>query len=152
MISDYSRYYGCVFVQLIEHRPRIVVEKLDVGPQGVYLIDKQVPLYIKFSRRRRGPWAFTFLSDHQICCEELAKRFGHYITAFVCGADGIVALDDAQLREVLDNKCDDQEGVTVRRKLRHMYSVSGTSGKLARKVSNSLVTLIGKLTDGGASN
>jgi hypothetical protein len=55
-------------------------------------------------------------------------------------------LDNLQLGEVLDDKIDDQEGVAIRRGLRRMYSVSGTNGKLTRKVSrDSLVALVDRL-------
>lgn len=147
MIPDYSRYYGCVFTELVEGRLRLNIERLSVGIQGVYLLEKSLPLYVKFSRTRRGPWAFTFQSDHQMCLDALKKQFGQYIAAFVCGSDGIVALDDRQLREILDDTFENQEGVTIRRKLRRMYSVSGTNGQLARKVGrDSLISLVDRLT------
>ena len=147
MIPDYNRYYGCVFTQLAENRPKICIERISVDTQGVYLIDNAIPIYIKFSRSRRGPWAFTFQSEHQICCDSLAKRFGSFVVALVCGADGIAALDDQQLRTILDDQFNYQEGITVRRKLGHMYSVTGKNGKLARKVGrDSLSALIDRLT------
>jgi hypothetical protein len=153
MISDHSRYCGCVFTQLIEGLGRIDIEKIDVGIHGVYLIAKSVPLYIKFSRRRKGPWTFNFHFDHQVCCDDLSKRFGACVIAFVCGTDGIVALDNVQLREVLDEKFDEQEALTIRRRLRHMYSVSGKDGALARKVGrDALVSLLGKLLDHSGSD
>lgn len=146
MITDYSRYYGYVFTQLIEGLGRIEVEKLDGGIQGFYLLSKSVPLYIKFSRSRKGPWSFNFHYDHQVRCDELSKQHGSCVVAFVCGTDGIVALDNVQMREVLDEKFDEQESVTIRRKLRHMYSVSGKDGKLDHKVSrDSLILLLNKL-------
>lgn len=151
MIPDYNRYYGCVFTQLVENRPSLGIEKLSLGVQGVYLLERSVPLYIKFSRNRKGPWAFTFQSDHQICFSGLVNQFGACITAFVCGTDGIVALDNLQLAEVLDDKLDDQEGITIRRKLRHMYSVTGKNGKLARKVGrDSLLAAVDRLAPGPA--
>src|SRR5687767_10092877 len=108
MIPDYNRYYGCVFTQLIESRSSSRIEKLNVGVQGVYLLDGSFPLYIKFSRYRKGAWPFTFLSDHQVCFGTHVKQFGTCIAVFVCGSDGNVALDDLQLGEVLDDKIDDQ--------------------------------------------
>ena len=142
MIPDYNRYYGCVFVQLLEQRPKLVVEKMSVDVQGFYLLERSLPLYVKFSRSRRGPWGFNFQAEHQFRCDELAKQFGTVVTALVCGADGIVALDHQQLREVLDSHFDDQEGVTVRRKLGQMYSVTGKDGKLARKISRDSLAVV----------
>lgn len=146
MIPDYNRYYGCVFTHLAEGRSKVCIEKLSVDVQGFYLIDATVPIYIKFSRSRRGPWAFTFQSEHQVCCDKLSAQFGAVVVALVCGADGIVALDDQQLRTVLDDQFDDQEGIAVRRKLGQMYSVTGKNGKLARKVGrDSLIAVVDRL-------
>lgn len=148
MLPDYNRYHGCVFMQLLERRPAITVEKISADAQGVYLLEKSIPLYVKFSRSRRGPWAFTFQAEHQVRCDELSKQFGTVITALVCGTDGIVALDHKELRSVLDDQVDDQEGVTIRRKLGHMYSVAGKNGKLARKVGrDSLAVLVERLSN-----
>ena len=142
MIPDYNRYYGCVFTQLVENRSSITLQKLDVGIQGFYLIAGSIPLYIKYSRRRKGPWSFNFHADHQICCDELCKKFGGCLIAFVCGSDGVLALDNIQMREVLDDKFGEQEAISVRRKLGHMYSVSGKDGKLDRKVARDSLALL----------
>jgi hypothetical protein len=60
----------------------------------------------------------------------------------------VVALNYAQVREVLDDQFEEQEGISVRRKLNQMYSIGGTNGRLAQKVArDSLIQLISLLAE-----
>jgi len=67
--------------------------------------------------------------------------------ALVSGNDGIVALTDSQIRQILDDSFEEQESISVRRKLNHMYSVKGSNRELSRKVSRDslMSTLAGLL-------
>jgi hypothetical protein len=150
MLPDYARYNGSALVQIIDHcLVPISIEKLSDAPQGFYLLAGKAPLYLKFSRRRKGPWGFTVHREHQIHYQRLVDRYGDCILALVCGKDGIAALNYAQVREVLDDNFEDQEGVTVRRRLNHMYSVVGTNGRLSSKIArdaliNQISLMLGK--------
>jgi hypothetical protein len=136
MLPDYGRYYGSALTQIVDHCVApIAIARLDVGVQGYYLLNNKVPLYIKFSRNRRSPWSFTFQRDHQIQYQKIVDGYGDCILALVCGKDGIAALNFAQMREVLDGQFEEQEGISVRRKLNRMYSIGGTNGKLSKKVA-----------------
>lgn len=136
MLPDYSRYYGSAITHILEQYGKpISIGKLQVGYQGFYLINGKAPIYIKFSRNRKGPWGFNFRRDHQLQYRQLVARYGDCITALVCGNDGIVALTDFHIRQILDDTVEEQESVSVRRKLNHMYSVKGSNGELSQKVS-----------------
>jgi uncharacterized protein YifE (UPF0438 family) len=136
MLPDYGRYYGSALTHIVDQYGKAIsIEKLSVGIQGFYLLNGKSPLYIKFSRSRKGPWSFNFHRDHQIKYQQLVETYGDCITALVCGKDGIVALNDSQMRQVLDQHLDEQESVSVRRKLNHMYSVNGSNGELSQKIS-----------------
>jgi hypothetical protein len=147
MLPDYARYYGSALVYIVDQYAKALsIERLSVGIQGFYLLNGRAPLYIKFSRGRKGPWSFNFQVDHQIQYRQLVGTYSDCITALVCGKDGIVALNDAQLRQVLGDRCSEQQGVTVRRKLNHMYSVSGSNGELSQKISkDSLISHLAAL-------
>jgi len=151
MLPDYGRYYGSALTHIIDqHGKAVAIEKLSTGVQGFYLLNGKAPLYIKFSRSRRGPWSFNFRRDHQIQYRQLVETYGDCITALVCGKDGIVALNDAQVRQILDDHFSEQESVNVRRKLNHMYSVNGSNGELSQKISrDSLISHLGTLLGGG---
>jgi hypothetical protein len=144
MLPDYGRYYGSALTHIVDQIGKaILIEKVSMSPQGFYLLNKRAPLYIKFSRSRKGPWSFNFRRDHQIQYRQLVEAYGDCVTALVCGKDGIVALNDAQIRQILDDHLDEQEIVSVRRKLNHMYSVNGSNGELSQKVSrDSLMSLL----------
>lgn len=156
MLPDYGRYYGSVFTHIVDqYGAAVSVEKLSVGVQGFYLLNGKTPLYVKFSRSRKGPWSFNFRRDHQTEYQQLVRTYGDCITALVCGKDGIVALNDLQIRQILDQEFEEQESVSVRRKLNHMYSVRGANGELSQKVSrDSLLSHLGILTkeDEAAAN
>jgi hypothetical protein len=152
MLPDYGRYYGSALTQIVDqHGKAIAIEKLSTGVQGFYLLNGKAPLYIKFSRSRKGPWSFNFRRDHQIQYRQLVEAYGDCITALVCGKDGIVALHDAQIHQILDDYLDEQENVSVRRKLNHMYSVTGSNGELPEKISrDSLMSLLDIFLEGRA--
>jgi hypothetical protein len=141
MLPDYGRYYGSAFTHIIDHFPApVTIARLNVEVQGYYLLNGKVPLYIKFSRSRRGPWTFTFHSEHQLQYQKITDEFGDCVLALICGKDGIAALDRAQVREVLDDQFEEQEAIIVRRKLNQMYSIGGTNGKLPSKVARDSLT------------
>jgi len=136
MLPDYSRYYGSALIHIVDQYGKpISITKLQVGYQGFYLINDRAPIYIKFSRSRKGPWGFNFHRDHQLQYRLLVEKYKDCITALICGNDGIVALTDFQVRQILDDDVEKQESVSVRRKLNHMYSVKGSNGELSQKVS-----------------
>jgi hypothetical protein len=147
MLPDYGRYYGSALTHIVDHcLTPVTISRLEIGVQGYYLLNGKVPLYIKFCRNRKGPWGFTFQRDHQIQYQRVVDEYGDCVLALVCGMDGIVALGFAQVREVLDNQFEDQEGISVRRKLNRMYSVGGTNGKLPGKVArDSLMQHVSRL-------
>ncbi len=143
-ISDAARYYGCVLHTLTNHfSDGVRVRPSPVLLQGAYLLDDKVPLHIKFSRSRKGPWSFNFHHDHQLAYQKLVEEYGDCVTVFVCGADGMPAVSNAQLREFLDHNFEEQEAVSVRRRLGHMYAISGKDGRLKGKVGRgSLLALV----------
>ncbi len=136
MLPDYGRYYGSALIHIVEQYGKAIsIAKLQIGLHGFYLLNGKAPVFIKFSRNRKGPWGFTFSRDHQLQYRQLVEQYRDCITALVCGNDGIVALNDSQINQILDDKFDEQESVSVRRKLNHMYSVKGSNGELSQKVS-----------------
>jgi len=77
---------------------------------------------------------------------ELVRVFGNCVTAFVCGNDGVVAVAHDQIRQFLNEDFEEQESVSIRRKLHHMYSIRGRHGSLDKKVGrDSFVKLVGGL-------
>lgn len=146
MITENSRYYGCVLHQLIEQQDLLVtIQRLSCDILGFYLVNGNLPLYIKYSTSRTGPWIFNFQMPHQECQEELFNTYGECITVFVCGRDGIAALPYVELKKILDENFEQQEVVSIRRRHNHMYQIKGRNGALDRKLSrNSFLDIIKK--------
>ncbi|MGR9168608.1 hypothetical protein [Rhizobium sp. KDH_Rht_773_N] len=150
MISDASRYYGCVLHQVIEQPGQhVTIRRLNGDIPGFYLMNGNLPFYIKYSTSRTGPWSFNFQMAHQERQKELFDSYGECVTAFVCGRDGIAALPYTELQKVLDGNFELQEGVSIRRRHNQMYQIKGRNGALDRKVSrSSLSEILEKYNEG----
>ena len=140
MISDACRYYGSALSSIVElSSGPVSIQKLSKQYAGFYLINEFLPIYIKYSTSRRGPWTFNFQRAHQELQESYCCSYGECMVVFVCGKDGVAALTHLDFRKVLDDFFEEQESVTIKRKHNEMYRVRGSNGTLERKVSrNSL--------------
>jgi hypothetical protein len=136
MIPDIARYHGSFFILLFEHlNEEVSVRKLPVFGTGYYLISESVPVYLKMSARRSGPWTFNFFRSHQQTQQDLFTQFGECFTCLICGKDGIAGLSMRELRDVLDDNFEEQECISVRRKLKTMYQIKGRDGALEHRLS-----------------
>lgn len=140
MISETARYHGSFFVLLIEALsvPVTLTQLRDYGA-GFYLLGGSVPLYVKHSTKRHGPWTFNFYQVHQELQDELFREYGECITCLVCGRDGVAGLRMKEMRQVLDHSFEEQECISVKRRLKTMYQVKGRDGALDKKVSRNSV-------------
>jgi len=147
MLRDYDKYYGCAFSRLIDRiEVGIAVRRLPERSQGFYLIEGTLPIVLKYSKSRRGPWTFSFGSEQLRDYCAVHEEYRLCVVAFVCGGDGIAALDDDQFSAVLDVHSKAQEAVSIRRRLKEMYSVGGSQGVLPEKISrDSLFESVQKL-------
>src|SRR5580704_3214716 len=123
MIRDRERYSGCVFSHLIDKwEGSLCFQRLREEGVGFYLIADTVPVFIKYSKARRGPWTFTFQPEHLTAYRRVVGVYGKCIAAFVCGSDGIAAVDHNQFRQLADPASEVQEAIVVRRRLKEMYA------------------------------
>ncbi|WP_417830100.1 hypothetical protein [Thalassospira sp.] len=140
MISSTARAHGAFFVLLFDEMKKPVsVQKITEAGAGYYLLNGNVPVYLKLSTKRKGPWYFNFFHSHQLAQQKLFEQYGECFTCLVCGQDGIVGLSMGEFREVLDANFEEQECVAVRRKLKTMYEIRGRDGALSRRVSRGAV-------------
>ena len=135
MIRDYDRYYGSVLSQLVErHGFAITFQRLGEFAHGFYLVDNANPLYIKYSTSRTGPWTFNFASEHLADVRRVVSQYGSCTIGLVCGKDGIAGVSVDDLATVVAIESKDQEALSIRRKRKQMYSLSGSKGNLGGKV------------------
>lgn len=144
MISDTYKYHGAALAFLIDslNKP-LMIENICDDKHGFFLICGQCPLYLKFSRSRRGYWNFSFSDEHQLLYSDLVEKYGDCIVGLICGADGVIGIKHEQMKQLIHFSLEKAENVSVKRKLRGTYSISGSKGKLKRQLNrNSLPTAI----------
>jgi hypothetical protein len=136
MIPDTARYHGSFFVLLFDRSDvPISVERISSFGPGFYLLEQRIPVYLKLSSKRKGPWIFNFLRSHQEAQKRLFGEYGECFTCLICSVDGIVGLNMNELREVLNDDFEEQEAISVRRRLNSMYQIKGRNGVLENRIS-----------------
>jgi len=136
MIKEYEYLHGVVFNRLCNvFEMELSIKPLNKKGYSAYILNNKAGLYIKYSGKRLTPWRFTFLKSHHEEIEKMYTRFGEVFIALVCYLDGIVMLNYAELKTILDHAHKDSEWLNISRRKNKMYSVTGTDGTLDFKVS-----------------
>ena len=136
-IKEIELYYGVVFSRLANCGVPLSIEPLTYETKGIYLTNRSLPLYIKYTSKRLSPWHFSFTVSHQDDLQKAKLKFGSAFLIFVCGYDGICCLEFDQFKQVLDHVHENTEWVRIARKKKESYSISGTDGELKGKISDS---------------
>jgi hypothetical protein len=141
MISYNSKYIGSAIVSMIDScHDGLYIKRIVDDKSGFYLINNKLPILCKYSTKRTNPWSFSFKSDVLGIYLSLKQRYNVCLIILVCGIDGILALDSFQVQEIIDlKKPSDQKRISVTRKLRKMYYISGSDGTMKNKISQSSV-------------
>ncbi|MBU1852335.1 MAG: hypothetical protein KJ995_08035 [Candidatus Omnitrophica bacterium] len=136
-IREIESVYGAVLYRLINNSGRALsVGYIPNDSRGFFLVNEKVPLCIKYATKKISPWVFTFTKKQQDDLQEVRDIYGSAVIVFVCGHDGVCAVRFDEFKEVLDYYHEEVENVTVRRKRREKYSVSGSDGELKHKVGD----------------
>ena len=94
MISDTSRYHGSFLALLLDRvGDPISLRRLRDAGSGYYLIDETVPICLKATAKRKGPWTFNFSRSHQEVLEALFRRYGTLVICLICGKDGVARFE-----------------------------------------------------------
>lgn len=144
MIAEALRYYGCVLHQIVDTMPGTVgLKKFDDAVPGFFLVSERLPLHVKYSTARKGPWGFNFQPSHRRALDAANADFGGCVIVLVCAKDGMVAIDYDDLYGLFEGDGSLQENVSVRRGHREMYELRGPKGVLGRKLGrNSLAPVL----------
>ena len=139
MISESARYHGSFFALLFEYFDKsIPVKKID-SIRGLYLLGESLPILLKYRRKRKSPWQFNFMRSHQEDLEKLYQSYGECLIALMCGSDGIAGLNMVEMRQVLDEYFEEQEGISISRSLRGMYHIKGRDGILKHRIGQDAI-------------
>jgi hypothetical protein len=107
MTKDFEFYHGVVFARILHATKRQVSIKLFPSPSNAsYIVDNSIGLYIKHSTKRLTPWHFTFKREHQAELELMKSQCNSIFLILVCHDDGIVCLDESELKQILDEQHD----------------------------------------------
>jgi hypothetical protein len=138
MIREFEFYHGLVFSRLIHaYDGQIEIKPYPTPSNSSYILNGKVGLYIKYSAKRMTPWGFSFKQNHQEEIHDMRSKLSSVFVLLVCNDDGIVCLNERELRQVLDDEFLATESIRVHRNPREKYSVSGTDGKLKLKIGES---------------
>ena len=138
MIKEFEFYHGLVFSRIIHtYNGQIEIKPYPTQSNSSYILNDKVGLYIKYSTKRMTPWHFSFRQQHQEEIQEMQAKLSSVFVLLVCNDDGIVCINDKELKQVLDENFLPVESIRIGRKPREKYSVSGTDGKLKLKIGES---------------
>lgn len=147
MISDTAKFHGAALISLLEEIDSgIRIRRLFSDNLGFYILNEKIPIFLKYASKRESPWSFTFHPDHLDRYRHLNSEYGDCLMIMICGSDGIVALDYSEMSGIvlLDRNC--KKSISIARKLKHMYCVSGTDGVVNKRISKkSLFDLVKQL-------
>ena len=136
MIKEVERYHGIALARLIRDGEAVHRIRRHSSVRSAYVLDEAVGLYVKYSTSRLSPWTFNFRVEHRNEMAELNVEVGALYVVLVCGKDGIVALDQGEVLQLLGERDDYVEWVRVDRTRNQKYGVSGSAGRLALKVAD----------------
>ena len=136
MIQEVERYHGIVLARMVRDEAAGYHIRRHSTVRSAYVIDERLGLYVKYCTSRLSPWAFTFSRGQRRELVDLGQELTRVCVVLVCGQDGVVALTDSEVVQVLGEAVDDQ-WIRVDRRRSQMYGVSGSYGRLPVKVADS---------------
>lgn len=134
MVREYEFYHGAAIARLVSISRDLQVKRLDRVGAGCYEFNRTIGSMIKYATDRLTPWGFTFQAEHKRMLKDLQATYGTILLLLVCKDDGIVALDYDAITQLIGSGAG-VSAVSVSRRPRQMYQVSGTLGRLSRKLA-----------------
>ena len=144
-INEEVKSHGYVMLQIWEALSSKVPNanfNISTGDsRSAYILSANVPailgkgkktsagVFVKISNKRASPWRYSFVKEHQDEILQMKELHDEVFVAFVNGTDGVACLDFDGLKQILDEHHEEQECVSVSRKLRENYRVAGNDGK-----------------------
>lgn len=132
MISQKEIMLGTVFYRLIDEADKSIKYDRTID---AYIINNNVALYLKYCTKRMTPWGFTFNKSHHELIEKITKTYNIFI-GLICNDDGICCISYKEYKQIVDFRVGDINNISVQRKKRESYQVSGKLGALPYKISD----------------
>lgn len=136
MISVRDQYEGAVLRHLARHSQYEKVIDLK-DRHGHFRLNEKSYLLVKYSSSSVSPWRFTLRPDDLrtlVRDQNRAGLFGGSYVCLICGSRKVCVLNIDELGRILDLDGDSAQTIVVRHRPRSSLSVSGSDGRLKRKI------------------
>lgn len=128
MIDKEDFYHGAALIAAVKDRRCSEVSNCGAG----YLVNSSVLALIKYTTKGHSPWQFTFSAEDVARLQHCPDEVERVVLAMVCGGDGVCSIAADIACGLLESSA---AALSVRRKFRGWYGVSGPAGKLEKKVA-----------------
>jgi hypothetical protein len=135
VIREFEFYHGAVLCRLVAALTLpISIHRLEGHSDRAYLVDGENLLYLKHSTSRLTPWGFSFAPEHIADIFGLATEYKNVVIGLICGKDGVAALVLPELEMLINNRDGLSAFITVKRRQKQQYALSGPGGELPYKI------------------
>ena len=127
MIEKLEFYHGAAIIRIIEDNRCRSISKNEYG----YLVNGDRLIFLKYTTKAHSPWRFTVSADDLGRLENPGGVIERCVIGFVCGGDGICPVPLECVRRLLGGTAG---WIAAKRVFSGCYSVTGSHGKLPRKI------------------
>lgn len=126
MIGEKERYHGVALCRIVASAMENISIRAYVDEaRSAYIVNDQSLLYIKYSTNRLTPWPFVFGESEVGRINDFRAQFDRVELVLVCGSDGIVSFNYAEIADVLEAGKIASFSLQVKRRRRQSYRVTG---------------------------
>lgn len=138
MIKDYEQYHGIALSRIAHKYGKLNISTDFNNDNSSYLLNNEIGLYIKFSKKRLTPWQFSFNADHYQDILKLAENTKSGYLALVCGFDGVCCISFDDFFYLINGiERGTIKSISVARFKNQQYQVTGSDNQLKRKIADS---------------
>lgn len=131
MLREIELYHGAALAYLLRQGQGAISFELLKWDRSFnsYCVGKRRGVYLKYSTKRLPPWRFAFTDEQVKEFRRLREAYSDAVIGLICGNDGIVGLDDNEVRILLGEECAGG-WISVQRGAGKQYRVEGSQGTL----------------------
>jgi hypothetical protein len=132
--QEQDLYHGIALMQIVEHESFKALNRA-TAKYGHYLVNTDREVFVKYRTNNESPWQFTLQNDElQALRKAATKSRNRVFLCLVCGTVTVCALNEDQIRRILDLNDQNPQWVRVAVPPRSSCRVSGSNGELSRTV------------------
>lgn len=136
MSGEFELYHGAALCRIVHDERTRSIRLLNKNRNSIYLVNDRIGIYVKYSTKRLTPWLFTFNPAHVAELLDLGNKTDKVYLVLVCRDDGIACLGFNEVQMVVDASLDRPQGISISRKPREKYKISGPKGEIKYKFAD----------------